>query len=183
MNTPVLWITIPRRYDRGHFFFKWNISRFPGIRFKQVDGVDPINHRLRSTGGSLTHGQAGCWLGHFIAWQVGLAMNPSGVVILEDDVKILPGFEDEVSRAVGACVPTSLDPERPSCTYAYYMPGWAMEFLLSANLTRDDHIDHQIWKLFNRRGVASSKVVTHCHDEILSETCEFTWSAIHKEAA
>jgi len=98
----IIWITIPRRYDRGHFFFKHNLCRYPQFNYIKVRGVDPIWHHVRSTANAETHGQAGCWLSHYFAWQIGLATGLEHLIFMEDDSVILPEFEAAIPEICGS---------------------------------------------------------------------------------
>jgi hypothetical protein len=178
VSLPVLWITLPRRPDRWEFFHRHNVRRLPNLRWIQVNGIDPINHHFESLGRASTDGQCGCWLSHYMTWQIACALGHN-CVILEDDVICADDFEAEVTalsdRDAQPDGPIHLDGSATNGTYAYYVPAAVLVRLVKEVVVRQRHIDNQLWSIFPLRRHPKA-LARHCWDMIRSETCEYTWT-------
>ncbi len=178
-ESPVIWMTVARRYDRAHWFYKWNLLKFPKLNFVRVNGLDPINHHFRSTGNADTHGHAACWVTHYMAWQVGLATGHDHLFFVEDDVKMLDGFDEDMPAICsGEHHLLHLDPEATNGTYGYYVRRPILQRMVDEIQERTEHVDNQLWNRFGR-AKHTRKLVHHGFDDLLSETCAHTWSTYH----
>jgi glycosyl transferase family 25 len=79
-------------------------TRIPAVlgaeRLGEAGLVDLASYRTRNRADSPRGGELGCYLSHLRAMEAFLATGAPMGVILEDDVRLLPGF-DEVVRALG----------------------------------------------------------------------------------
>ena len=173
---PLFWITLPRRGDRLDFFTERNIKRFPHLDWHRINGIDPIWHQFASTGGAETDGQAGCWLSHYLAWQVARYAigNAPGVMVFEDDAVLVDDFPDALGGLVQELhkIVFTEPSTDTSTTCGYYIPRPVLFWLTENFRERQKHIDHQIrddvpWRYFER------PLVTHQY--IGSEINRETW--------
>ena len=63
------------------------------LRFAQYDE----RRTIRFFGKAMGVGEVGCWASHFLVWQKCLELNEP-VLVVEDDVKLKPGFAELVAR-------------------------------------------------------------------------------------
>lgn len=186
-SAPVIWMTVPRRYDRRHFFEKHNVQAFSDIHWIKYNGADPIWHSFDSTGNAETHGHAACWLTHYGAWQVGLAVcgatGKPGAAFLEDDVIVVPDFPEHLKSLEDGAFgdsPVHFDAFASIGGYGYWLPISVMRLFVEKMTVRKTHVDKQMLAMVPFKNYPKTLVTEH-GQSILSETCEYTWNQIHKK--
>jgi hypothetical protein len=183
-DLPLLWLTLPRRYDRGHFFWKHNVQRWPHLRWLKVEGADPVNHGFRPHGlvQAQTPGQLGAWLTHYFAWQIALATGAPAVCIFEDDVRLADDWLERLPQDLPCCHDVyafHLGDPKERGLYAYMVGRGRLKDWLELHRARLLHIDHQVWQTDPLDLPAGEPLARHCSDELLSETCTHTWETYH----
>jgi glycosyl transferase family 25 len=75
------------------FFYGVDGPRGEHLRFKQYDE----KRTIRFFGKAMGVGEVGCWASHYLVWQKCVELNEP-VLVVEDDVKLKPGFAGLVKR-------------------------------------------------------------------------------------
>lgn len=143
-STDIFWIAVKERPDRWGWFVKANVERFPEWRWKRIDGIYAKRLGLKSISGDCeSQGHLGCWLSHYMAWQIFLNTEKESAFFFEDDALVLDCFRDVAKEFKGQKGFIHVGADNIG-TWAYHLDRETAIEATSRFQKRTTHIDCQI---------------------------------------
>lgn len=146
-ESDIYWITVMAKPNRIAWFENANIRRFPNWHWKRVNGFYAKQLNIKPFGDALcqSQGHLGCWLSHYMAWQIFIHSEKPEAFFLEDDTLILDCIREVSDEIRGQTGFTHVGVYNGSGTWAYHIDRQTAITLTEKFQIRTSHIDCQIW--------------------------------------